>query len=59
MPKNWKDCGYLALTKNKKGVLLVLEHKRYFLKLDEVKSVLDGKREYTLVYHHVGKDLNG
>jgi hypothetical protein len=59
MAKNWKDCGYLAFTKSKKGVLLVLRHKRYFLKLDEVKAVLEGSKDYTLVYHHVGKDSNG
>ena len=38
------------LTKDKKGILVVVKHVRYYVKLSEVKEVLEGKREYTLVY---------
>ena len=46
----WKDCGYFSLTKDKKGVAVVVKHTRYYLKFEEVKEVVEGKKEYTLVY---------
>lgn len=46
----WKDCGYVSLTKSKTGVLLVVKHVHYFLKLEEVKAVMNGQRDFTLVY---------
>lgn len=45
----WKSCGYLSLTKNGKKLSIVVKHVRYFISLAEVKDVLDGKRNYTLI----------
>jgi hypothetical protein len=45
----WKDCGYLSLTKNGKKVSTVVKRVRYIAVLEEVKSVLDGKKNYTLI----------
>jgi hypothetical protein len=45
-----KDCGYFTLTKDGKKVSVVVHHVRYLLSLDEVKAVLEGRRNYTLVF---------
>jgi hypothetical protein len=52
----WKNCGYVSLTKNKKGVIVVVKRTRYFVKLDEVKTVVEGNRGYALVYEPVAAD---
>ncbi len=46
----WKDCGYVSLTKNSLKLSVVIKHVRYFVKIDEVKEVLEGKKAYTLVF---------
>jgi hypothetical protein len=46
----WKDCGYISLTKDGRGVTVVLKHARYYVKLSEAKDVLDGKVKYVLIY---------
>jgi len=46
----WKDCGYFTLTKNKQKVSVVIKHVRYYLEIEKVKEVLDGKLPYALVY---------
>lgn len=52
----WKNCGYISLTKNKKGFIVMVKHNRYFVKLDEVKTVVEGSRGYALVYEPIEKD---
>ena len=55
----WKDCGYLTLSKSGKVLSVVVKHQRFISNLDEVGDVLDGKRNYCLIYEHmkeVGKD---
>jgi hypothetical protein len=47
MPMNWKDCGYLSLTKDGKKVSVVIKHVRYIANLDELKAVLEGKLNFT------------
>jgi hypothetical protein len=46
----WKDCGYISLTKSGRGVTVMVKHTLYYVKLEELKSVLDGKVKCTLVY---------
>lgn len=46
----WKDCGYVSYTKSGKQILVVLKRQRYVVKIDELKQVLDGKKDYTLIY---------
>jgi hypothetical protein len=46
----WKDCGYLTLTKDGKKVSVVVHHVRYLLNLEQVKSVLENKRNYCLIF---------
>jgi hypothetical protein len=46
----WKDCGYFTLTKNRQKVSVVIKHVRYFLEIEKVKQVLEGKLPFTLVY---------
>jgi hypothetical protein len=46
----WKDCGYLSLTKNGEKVSIVVKKVRYVAHLEEVKGVLDGKKNYALVF---------
>lgn len=46
----WKDVGYVSLTKDGRGLNVVLKHQRYYVKLEEAKFVLDGKVKYTLIY---------
>jgi hypothetical protein len=56
MAKKWFDCGYFSLTRTKNGVNLVIKHVHYFLRLDEVKAVLNGQRGFTLVYEMRGQE---
>jgi hypothetical protein len=51
--KNWKDCGYISLTKDKKNVTVKVKSVGYFVKLSELKEVLEGKKEYILVYEPI------
>jgi hypothetical protein len=54
----WKDCGYLGFTKNRKGIILIVKHQRYWLNLQEVLEVLQDKRRYTLVYEPIAPALD-
>jgi len=49
----WKDCGYLALSKTGKKVLIVIKQVHYLVDLKRVQDVLDGKERYTLIYEHI------
>lgn len=49
MPMNWKDCGYLSLTKDGKKITVMLKHERYLANKEELKAVLDGKQKFTLI----------
>jgi hypothetical protein len=46
----WKDCGYFSLTKNGRKVSIIIKKVRYITSLEEVKDVLDGKRNYALIF---------
>ena len=48
MPMNWKDCGYLSLTKDGKKITVMLKHERYLANKEELKAVLDGEQKCTL-----------
>jgi hypothetical protein len=48
-----KNCGYFSLTKDGKKVALVIHHVRYLLNLQEVKDVLENKRNYALISEFV------
>jgi hypothetical protein len=52
----WKDCGYLSLTKKGDKILIVLKHGHYIADLKEIKDVLYGKRDYTLIFEPPEKD---
>jgi len=53
----WKDCGYVSLTKNGKQLSIVVKHVRYFVKIDEARLVLEGRKAYTLVYEPPQKEV--
>jgi len=57
----WKDCGYLALSKSGKKVLIVIKHVRYIVDLQLARDVLDRRQPYTLIYEpeHEEKKLDG
>jgi len=50
----WKDCGYLTISKSGKVLSVVVKHKRYVVNLAEATLVLDGIKEYSLIYEYVG-----
>jgi hypothetical protein len=49
----WKDCGYLTISKKGNVLSVVVKNQRYVVNLEEAAEVLDGKRRYTLVFEHV------
>ena len=55
MPMNWKDCGYLSLTKDGKKVTVMVKHVRYIANLEELKAVLEGKLNFTDVFEPLTK----
>jgi acid phosphatase class B len=54
----WKDCGYVSLTKNGKNLKVVVKHTTYFVKIDEAKKVLEGKKPFTLVFEPPQKEVS-
>lgn len=52
--KHWNDCGYLTISKSGKVLSIVVKHKRYVANLDDIAQVLDGTKNYTLIFEHVG-----
>jgi hypothetical protein len=46
----WKDCGYLRLSKSGKKINIVIKHDRYVADLKAFKKVLEGQKNYTLIY---------
>lgn len=54
---NWKHCGYFTLTKDGTKVSVVVHHIRYVLNLEEVKAVVEGKLNYTLIYEPEKKEV--
>jgi hypothetical protein len=46
---NWKDCGYISLTKDEKKVTAMVKKVRYIASLDELKAVVNGEKDYTLI----------
>ena len=55
----WKDCGYVSFTKKGDRILIVVKHMRYVADLAEIKEVLDGKRNYTLIFEPPEKEEKG
>jgi hypothetical protein len=53
-PANWKDCGYLTISKKGNVLSVVIKHQRYVVNLNEATEVIEGQREYTLIYEFVG-----
>lgn len=51
--KNWHDCGYISLTKDGKNVTVKVKNVGYFVKLAELKEVLEGKKNYVLIYEPI------
>lgn len=52
--RSWVDVGYVSLSKSGKALSIVVKHKRYIANLEEIAQVLDGTKEYTLIFEHVG-----
>ena len=52
---NWKDCGYISLTKDGKNVTVKVKKVGYFVKLAELKEVLEGKKDFILIYEPLRK----
>jgi hypothetical protein len=50
--KQWVDCGYITISKSGKVLSIVVKHERYVANLDEISQVLDGTKNYTLVFEH-------
>jgi hypothetical protein len=46
----WKDVGYFSITKKGIGANVVIKHARYYVKLEEIREVLEGKKEFCLIY---------
>jgi hypothetical protein len=46
----WKKCGYLSLTKKGDKLTVMVKHVHYIADLKEIKEVLDGKRNFTLIF---------
>jgi hypothetical protein len=57
--KQWKDCGYVTISKMGKVLSIVVKHTRYVANLEEILEVLDGDRNYTLIFEHVGEKAQG
>ena len=51
--KNWKDCGYISLTKDTKNITVKVKGVGYFVKLAELKEVLEGKKDFVLIYEPI------
>ena len=56
MPMNWKDCGYLSLTKDNKKITVMVKHVRYLANKEELKAVLDGKQKFTLILEPITEE---
>ena len=52
MKEMWKDIGYISISKKGTVLSVVVKHKRYIVHLDEAREVLDGKRNYALIYEY-------
>ena len=55
--RTWLDCGYLTISKSGKVLSVVVKHQRYVVNLEETAEVLDGKRNYTLIFEFVGSAI--
>jgi hypothetical protein len=58
----WRDCGYISLTKSGKATLIVVKHKRYTANIEQIGMVLEGIRDYAFIYEPIenakgGKDV--
>ena len=45
----WKDCGYISLTKDEKKVTVMVKKVGYLANLDELKAVVNGEKDCTLI----------
>jgi len=55
--KSWNDCGYVTLSKNGNVLSIVIKHQRYVVNLKEAAEVVDGQRNYALVFEFVGEKM--
>lgn len=53
--KSWNDCGYVTLSKKGNVLSIVVKHQRYVVNLKEAAEVVDGQRDYALVFEFVGE----
>ena len=53
--RTWEDCGYLTISKSGRVLSVVVKKKRYVVNLEEAEEVLEGRRNYTLIYEFVGE----
>jgi len=49
----WKDCGYLKPSKDKKTLFFKIKNKSYIVHTNEWQEVLEGKKPYALIYEAV------
>ena len=49
----WKDCGYVKLSKKGKSVTGKFKNQSFRIDLKEWQEVLDNKKEYALIYEPV------
>jgi hypothetical protein len=50
MTEKWKDRAYLCISKSGKKINVVIKHGRYVADLKAFREVLEGQKNYTLVY---------
>ena len=53
----WEHCGYLTISKSGEVLSVVVKKKRYVVNLEETEEVLEGRRNYTLIYEYVGEKV--
>ncbi len=54
--KQWKDCGYVAKTKNPKVLAVKIKGERYILNLKDINDVLNDKLEYALIFERITEE---
>lgn len=53
--RKWNDCGYVTVSKKGNVLSIVIKHQRYVANLEEATEVIDGQRDYALIYEFVGE----
>jgi|GEM_PF-2856369 hypothetical protein len=53
--KQWKSCGYVAVSKKGTVFSIVIKNERYVVNLEDLMDVLDGKLNYALIREFEGE----